>query len=151
MASSTASVRSDSVPRFKTAQVLAWAVLNPQTLRYWKNVLSPISGRDGRSTGYTLEEVVALAVVNCATTQLNVPISRFADHAQELFESVALHVADSDQPHLVFIHENDITFGTPEGMPAVEALAIVRIDRVLIDVRARMMALSAPLSQLNLF
>jgi hypothetical protein len=137
--------------RFKTAQVLAWVGLNSQTLRYWKSVLEPIAGRDGRSAWYTLEEVVALAVINRATTQLNVPISCFTSHANEVFAAVAAHMSDTGQPNLVFIHDNEITFGSVDAMPPVEALAIVRIDRVLLDVRTQMTAPAIPPSQFNLF
>jgi hypothetical protein len=126
--------------------------LTADTLRYWKKSLAPIAGRDGRSCGYTIEEIVALAVINRASAQLNVAFKVFADQAAALFDTVAKHVADRSKPHLVFIHEGRITFGTGPNLPDVEALAIVRIDLVLDDVYARMTAPSEqPDSQFTLF
>jgi hypothetical protein len=151
MSTSTLAPGTRSPPRFKTAQVLAWVGLNSQTLRYWKNVLPPIGGRDGRSGGYTLEEIAALAVINRAATQLNVPVSCFAEHAEHLFSAVAEHVTDPAQPHLVFIHTNEVSVGTAQEIPPVDALAIVRIDLVLRDLRDRMTAPAIPPSQFSLF
>jgi hypothetical protein len=148
---STAQV-SDRSRGFSTTHALTWADLNADTLRYWKKNLRPIAGRDGRSCGYTLEEIVALAVINRASTQLNVAFKVFADHDRALFDAVAAYVADNTNPHLVFIHEGRITFGSGPTLPDVEALAIVRIDLVLIDVQERMTAPSPPpITQFSLF
>jgi hypothetical protein len=140
---------SDKERRFSTTQALAWADLNADTLRYWKKSLDPIAGRDGRSCGYTLEEIVALAVINRAATQLNVSRKVFADHGAALFEAVAAYVADGSKAHLVFIHEGRITFGSGPNLPDVEAVAIVRIDVVLLDVQNRMTSPAA--TQFTLF
>lgn len=151
MTRSTANV-SDKERRFTTTQTLAWADLGAETLRYWKKNLEPIAGRDGRSCGYTLEEIVALAVINRAASQLNVAFKVFADHAAAVFDAVASYVADQRNPHLVFIHNGRITIGAGPDLPDVEALAIVRIDLVLEDVQARMTAPNTPASsQFTLF
>lgn len=131
--------------------MLGWAGLNADTLRYWKGILTPIAGRDGRSSGYTLEEIVALAVIARATNNLKVPVNVFAEHAQALFETVAAFISDGQGPPLVFIHGDEVHFGRQGSLPEVEALAIVRIDRVLLDVRTRMIAPATPPPQLNLF
>jgi hypothetical protein len=143
--------QSGSAAGFSTAQLLDWADLNAEMLRYWKGTLPPIAGRDGRSSRYTLEEVVALGVIGRATNQLRVPIKNFAPHAQALFDAVAAHISDDQAPSLVIIHEDEIRFGRPDILPDVEAFAIVRIDRVLLDIRGRMMAPAALPSQLTLF
>jgi hypothetical protein len=135
---------SDKHQRFTTTQALAWADLSADTLRYWKKNLRPIAGRDGRSCGYTLEEIVALAVINRAATHLNVAFKVFSDHAAAVFEAVAAYVSDTSSPYLMFIHDGRITFGSGPTLPEAEALAIVRIDLVLDDVEARMTAPSAP-------
>jgi hypothetical protein len=136
---------------FATGQVLAWTGLNAETLRYWKKKLPPIAGRDGRSSGYSFEEMVALAVMARATVQLGVPINVFVEDADAVFDAVARHAADGSQAGLMFVHDNAISFGGTEAMPEVEALAIVRIDRVLIDMRAKITAMTNPPPQFSLF
>jgi hypothetical protein len=148
----TSIVRNDPAPPvFATGQVLAWTGLNADTLRYWKKKLPPIAGRDGRSSGYSFEELVALAVIARATNQLGVPITVFVDHADDVFEAVALNAADSSQANLMFVHGNEISFGGAEAMPEIEVLALVRIDRVLIDIRDQITATASPPPQGNLF
>ena len=142
---------SSKTAAFSTGQALEWADLSGDTLRYWKGILEPIAGRDGRSSGYTLEEIVALAVIARATGKLQVPIATFAKHAKAVFDAVAAYVADDQQPSLMFIHESDVGFGSMTALPPIDALAIVRIDRVLLEVRTRMTAPATPPPQLNLF
>jgi hypothetical protein len=143
---------SDKEGRFTTTQALAWADLGADTLRYWKKNLKPIAGRDGRSCGYTLEEIVALAVANKAATQLNVSFKVFAEHAEALFEGVAEHLRSSSKPHLLIIHDGQLSFVSGPHLPNVEAFALVRVDLVLSDIKARMTAPQAePASQFSLF
>ena len=136
---------------FSKAQALQWAGLNGDTLRYWKGILAPIQGRDGRSSRYLLEEIFALAVIARATAQLKVPIQLFGDHADAVFSAAASYVASATAASLMVIGNNEVRFARPDRLPDMEVLAIVRMDMVLSDVKARMTNPSSPPPQRDLF
>jgi hypothetical protein len=121
--------------RFDTTQTLHLAGLSKETLRYWKSILSPIRGRDGRSQGYTFHEVVALAVISRAVHELAVPISRFASKADHLFSEIAAHAQSVVKPLILCITQEDIVLVPPDELPNAETMALVRIDQVLHTLR----------------
>lgn len=113
--------------RLETAQVLDLLGLTKETLRHWKKVLAPLSGRDGRSNGYTFDEVVALALIASATTNLQVPISRFSQVAYRLFQDVADHVDDTDTTTVLCITQGDVALYPIDKLPGDACLAFVRL------------------------
>ena len=120
-----------SITRFDTTQTLHLARLSKETLRYWKSVLSPIRGRDGRSLGYTFQEIAALAIISRAVNELAVPISRFASKADRLFSDIGTYAQSSLKPLVLCITEEDIVLVSPYELPDAETMALVRIDHVL--------------------
>lgn len=132
---------------FKTHQTLALAGINDEKLRHWKSQLSPLSGFDGRKQGFSIEQVVALAVINRFVSGLKIPVAALAPQAEEIFEAVARHLAGLGDPLLLWI-DNTVLTGAPGDLPDVDALIIIRLDRVAEQVRAD--AVKAAASQLSL-
>jgi hypothetical protein len=120
---------------YDTAQALHLTGLSKEALRYWKSILAPIHGRDGRSRGYTFQEVAALAVISRAVQELAVPISRFASKANYLFSEIAAHTESARKPLVLCITQEDTMLVSPDELPGAETMALVRIDQVLQTLR----------------
>lgn len=116
--------------RFDTSQVLALAGITKETLRHWKRVLPPIYGRDGRSDGYTFQEVLALSIIARAVQDLAVPISRFTPTAEGLFAEIAAQIQPTGKPLVLCITRSDMIFTAPDQLPNVETIAIVRVEPI---------------------
>jgi hypothetical protein len=125
----------ESMTRFDTAQALDLTGLSKEALRYWKSILSPIRGRDGRSQGYTFQEVAALAVISRAVQELAVPISRFASKAAYIFSEIAVHTQSRGEPLILCITQEDMMLISADQLPGAETMALVRIDQVLQTLR----------------
>ena len=141
----------DSRRIYTTGQVLEWCDLGPDTLRYWKEALPPIAKRDGRSSGYSFVETVALAAIAQACAQLNLPVSFFTDHAAALFKAVETHFAEPTENFVIIIHDQTVSFGTIAALPDAIVLALVRVDHVIAKVRSRMAPPPVTPSQFSLF
>ena len=116
--------------RYDTTQALTLVGLGKETLRHWKRVLPPISGRDGRSDGYTFQEVLALSVVARAVQDLAVPISRFTPIAEQLFREIAAQIPPTGKPLILCITRTDMVFASHDELPIAEAMAIVRVEPI---------------------
>lgn len=124
---------------FETAQVIDLVGITKEALRHWKTVLPPISGRDGRSGGYTFAEVLALALIAEAHRELDVPVSRFRDVAHRFFAEVfpvASHAKANDV--VVSITRGDIGVHSLVDLPPASAMALLRIDPILQRLRKRL-------------
>jgi hypothetical protein len=117
--------------RLETAQVLELLGLTKETLRHWKKVIAPLSGRDGRSAGYTFDEVTALALIASAVRDLQVPISRFSPVAHRLFQGVADHVEDANTTTVLCITQGDVALYPIDKLPGDACLALVRLAPVI--------------------
>ena len=116
--------------RYDTCQVLTLAGITKETLRHWKRVLPPIYGRDGRSDGYTFQEVVALAIIARVVQDLAVPISRFTSTAERLFGDIAAQIHPSGKTLVLCITRDDMVFTAHDQLPNVETMAIVRVEPI---------------------
>lgn len=74
--------------RIETAQVLELAGISSDKLRYWKDALPPIKGRDGRKHGYSFSEAVTIAAIAAAMRSFGIEISRFSANANALFDRI---------------------------------------------------------------
>jgi DNA-binding transcriptional MerR regulator len=136
--------------RFDTAQVLEIVNISTETLRHWKRVLEPIRARDGRSQGYTFQELLALAVIAKAVHDLEVPISRFKAFASYLFQDVSVQGSDRHL-RVLCITPTEMVLTSIETLPESPALAIVRIEPILQALRGAIgMEMEAQNSQLSL-
>ncbi|MEQ1613260.1 MAG: hypothetical protein ABL904_10945 [Hyphomicrobiaceae bacterium] len=117
--------------RLETAQVLELLGLTKETLRHWKKVISPLAGRDGRSAGYTFDEVTALALIASAVRDLQVPISRFSPVAHRLFQGIADHVEDANTTTVLCITHGDVALYPIDKLPGDACLALVRLAPVV--------------------
>lgn len=124
--------------RLETAQVLALLGLTKETLRHWKKVLAPLAGRDGRSDGYSFDELIALALIARAVRDLQVPISRLAPVADRLFREVAAHVEALHTTTVLCISEGDVALCPIERLPSDSCLALVRLAPIVQDLRQRL-------------
>lgn len=134
--------------RLETAQVLALLGLTKETLRHWKKVLAPLAGRDGRSDGYTFDELIALALIARAVRDLQVPISRLAPVAHRLFREVAAHV-DAAHTTVLCISEGDVALCPIDRLPGDSCLALVRLAPIIRDLRHRLAPETRPDPQLS--
>jgi DNA-binding transcriptional MerR regulator len=116
--------------RYDTSQVLALTGITKETLRHWKRVLPPLFGRDGRSEGYTFQEVLALAIIARAVQDLSVPISRFTAIAERLFTEVAAQIQPSGRSLVLCITRNEMAFAAHGELPNAETIAIVRVEPI---------------------
>jgi hypothetical protein len=121
--------------RFDTAQVLSLADITSETLRHWKRVLPPIYGRDGRSEGYTFQEVAALALIARAVHDLAVPISRFTSAAEDLFGRVAALTHEGADEIILCVTGTEVIFAAPDRLPDADSMAIVRVNPILAALR----------------
>jgi hypothetical protein len=60
--------------------------LTKETLRYWKNELSPLRASSGHSPCFTSGDLLATAVCKVAAEKAGIPVSRFTPFAVDLFE-----------------------------------------------------------------
>ena len=116
--------------RYDTSQVLTLIGITKETLRHWKRVLPPIFGRDGRSDGYTFQEVLALSIIARAVQDLAVPISRFTLTAESLFNEIAAQIQPSGKPLVLCITRNEMVFTEHDQVPNAETIAIVRVEPI---------------------
>jgi DNA-binding transcriptional MerR regulator len=121
--------------RYDTSQVLILTGITKETLRHWKRVLPPIYGRDGRSEGYTFQEVLALSIIARAVQDLAVPISQFTSTAGRLFAETAAQIGPTGKPLVLCITGNQMTFTTHDELPNAETMAIVRVGPILDKLR----------------
>ncbi len=121
--------------RYDTGQALALIGITKETLRHWKRVLPPIFGRDGRSDGYTFQEVLALSVIARAVQDLAVPISRFTSTAERLFENIAAQIQPSGKPLVLCITRDEMAFAAHDQLPNAETMAIVRVEPIASKLR----------------
>lgn len=120
--------------QFKTQQALTLAGISDDKLRHWKSILSPLNRFDGRKDGFTLEQVVALAVINCAVSRLKLPIATFAPHAEEIFDAVTRFLR-SGGPAVLYLHDGKVTVEGIKKTPDADALIAIRMDLVAEQVR----------------
>lgn len=120
---------------FKTHQALALAGVSEEKLRHWKTQLSPLFGFDGRKTGFTLEQVVALAVVNRAVSGLKVPVATLAPQAQDLFDAVARHLRTGTGATVLFLADGHVSLGGMADLPGADTVVLIRMDLVASHVR----------------
>jgi DNA-binding transcriptional MerR regulator len=121
--------------QFETAQVLEIAGISKDTLRHWKKILPPIKKLDGRSTRYSLAELVVICVIARATQDLGVTISQIAKSADWLF-------AEADR-HFSAEHNGSIIYLLPDGAAVwstcvktnIDAAIIIQIDPILERIR----------------
>ena len=116
---------------FETAQLLDLVAISKETLRHWKRVLSPIRGRDGRSQGYSFEEVVALSLIAHANRDLAVPISRFTPVASRLFSEVGAQVRQGSTSFVLCITDGDMALVESHELPDEVTMALVRVEPII--------------------
>lgn len=114
--------------QYKPQQALALAGLSQEQLRHWKTVLSPLRDFDGRKGGFTVEQIVALSIINRIASGLNVQIAALAPHADEIFAGVARHLREG-RPELLVIAGSA---GGPQRCLFVDSLKDVDADTLLV-------------------
>ena len=136
--------------RLETAQVLELLGLSKETLRHWKKVLPPVEGRDGRSAGYTFNEVIALALIASAVRDLQVPISRFSPVAYRIFQEIGSHVEDANTTTVLCVTLGDVALYPIDMLPSDPTLMLVRLAPTIRRLRQRLAPEPASDRQLSL-
>jgi hypothetical protein len=126
--------------RIETSQLLDLAGITSDKLRYWKDMLPPIKGRDGRKQGYSFAEAVAIAAIASAMTRFRMDISCFSEHADEFFERVGAAIEQGGAAILTI---------PPGEEESGQVCLIFRIDKIAATLRDRLTA-PLPSSQLRL-
>lgn len=133
--------------RFNTQQALDLAGIRREQFRHWKKVLPPLAGRDGRAENYTLEEIIALAILAALVLRLGISVSHLADFAVELFDRTCAGTQADDLPSRVYLTA-DGALRTSE--PAEDVVySVIRTDDIRTHVLDRITA-SPLLKQLPL-
>lgn len=73
--------------RYTPSQTIEITGLSRETLRYWRKILPPLSGKKGKSSRYSAGDLLALLVINEIVDSLCVNIMAVADIADQLFET----------------------------------------------------------------
>lgn len=89
--------------RFNTQQALDLAGIRREQFRHWKKVLPPLAGRDGRADDYSLEEIIALAILAALVLRLGIGVSHLADFAVELFDRTGTVSQADSLPSRVYL------------------------------------------------
>lgn len=134
--------------RIETAQVLELAGITSDKLRYWKDALPPIKGRDGRKHGYSFSEAVAIAAIAAAMRSFGIEISRFSDSAVALFGRVEDLVSDPAGPVVLELPTELQPSGARDAGIADVVLRF-HIGRIADRLRERLTSAEVP--QLSLF
>jgi hypothetical protein len=136
--------------RLETAQVLELLGISKETLRHWKKVLPPLEGRDGRSAGYTFDEVIALALMAAAVRELQVPISRFSPVAHRIFQDVCAHVEDAQTTTVLCVTLGDVALYPIDKLPTDATLMLVRLAPTIRKLRQKLAPETLSDSQMSL-
>ncbi len=136
--------------RFEAAEVLDLVGISKEMLRHWKKALPPIFGRDARSSRYSFEEVVALAVIARAVRDFAVPVSHFTYIAEKMFNEVGRHLQPPHVAQIVCITRNDVLFAPLDSVPDHDCMVIVHLERLLVEIRANIEARGSQEAQLDL-
>jgi DNA-binding transcriptional MerR regulator len=139
--------------RFQTYQVLEIVGIGKDTLRTWKEYLPPIKDIDGRIGRYSLGQLLALFVIARASHDIGVPISRFATHADLVFESMEQQALPNASPIVLvvakhtmfFVDESTVSFDEPAA-----AFVSVRWAKLAINDALNAVAPPPPETQLEL-
>lgn len=77
--------------QYTPQQVMATIGLSQQTLRYWRNALPPLAGRDGYTACFTFSDLLALKVTYLLAHDVGIAIGTIAKMSQALFDACQLH------------------------------------------------------------
>lgn len=124
--------------RFNTQQALDLAGIRREQFRHWKKVLPPLAGRDGRADDYSLEEIIALAILAALVLRLGIGVSHLADFAVELFDRTCTVGQADSLPSRAYLTADGL-FRTSE--PAEGAVySVIRTDDIRSNVLDRITA-----------
>lgn len=117
--------------RFETAQVLEIAGVTKDTLRHWRKLLPPIKRFDGRSTKYSLPDLVAICVIARATQELGVTISQIAKSADWLFAEAENRVLAEHYHAIVYLMPDGKGIWATSLLTDLDAAIVIRIGPIL--------------------
>lgn len=117
--------------QFETAEVLAIADIGKDTLRHWKKVLPRLRRFDGRSTRYSLADLIVICIISRATRELGVAISQFAKCSDGLFEEAANRLRPGRLGGVVTLLPDNSAIWTDEIVGDFELATIIRIDPII--------------------
>ncbi len=123
--------------RFDTRQILELADISREMLRHWKKALPPLFGRDGRSDRYSYSELVAICVIAQAVTKLTIPVSRFTENAERLFEDIDRQLRPGGVLLVLCILPDQLIFVTEKELLNLEVGSFIRLDVVVDRLNAR--------------
>lgn len=128
--------------RFKPAQVLDLLEISSDTLRHWKKAIVPIATKDGRADGYSMAELLSLAIIARVTHHLKVQVSLFTDFSTKLFEWVEEMVEAGNFHQVLFIDQSQASLGDPRQIPEADVLLAVKIWPIIEELRAKIGAIN---------
>ena len=73
--------------RYTPSQTTELTGLSRETLRYWRKILPPLSGKKGKFSRYSAGDLLALLIINEIVDSLCMNITAVADIANQLFET----------------------------------------------------------------
>ena len=130
--------------RFQKAQVLEIAKIGKDTLRTWKKCIAPLSEIDARGRRFTLAELMGICLLAKASQGLGIPISRFKQHAQALFESLESQIPPAGIPQVLCIIPDTMFFAPETALPAPDAVVYIKVASIFYDITLVVHSIAPP-------
>ena len=136
--------------RYTPQQMRSLVGIKPETERYWKRILGPISGYEGHTACYSLGDVLALKLIASLVQGLGISITRVEPLAIALFERCNSPLLEMRQAlAMVFdITSGRVTMGATLIIPA-DSIGVIAINLTKAIDELRYQLLDAADSQLG--
>lgn len=134
---------------FTQAQLLQLTGMSAERLRHWRREMPELGEHKGRSPSFTLEQLVALSVMQRLTEDIGVPAAQLALHSNAIFAIFADDPSAIDSGSALCLSRDNVSLVRLPFTPDCDVVALVRTDRVAAELYARIV-LPKPSPQLDL-
>jgi hypothetical protein len=122
---------------FTQAQLLQLTGMTVERLRHWRKEMPDVGEHKGRSPTFTLEEVVALAVMHKMNEAFGVSAAQLAPHSSAIFAIFADDPSAIETGSALCLTKDRVTLVRLPFEPDCDVMLIVRTDLIAAELYAR--------------
>lgn len=134
---------------FTQAQLLELTGMSVERLRHWRRGMPELGEHKGRSASFTLEELVALSVMQRMTEDIGIPAAQLAPHSTAIFAIFADDPSVIDSGSALCLSKDSVKLVRLPFEPDCDVAALVRTDMIAAELYARIVV-PKPSPQLDL-
>lgn len=125
---------------FSQAQILELTGMTLERLRHWKKGMPDLERHKGRRPSFSLDELIALAVMNQLTNELGVTAAHLAPHSAAIFAIFAEDPFALEPGAVLRVTKDEVALVRSPVPVDAAAMALSRIDVIAGELYDRIVA-----------